>query len=291
MVYIGTSGFSYDDWKGYFYPEKIDKKDMLGYYTGAFNAVEINSTYYAIPGARTFESMERRTPPGFKFVVKAHKDMTHVDVPVLETFETFLRSIEPVRNSGKLGCVLAQYPWSFKAGSDSAAALRSFKGRVGDLPTVIEFRNAGWVNDDTFNLLRELDFGFCCVDEPRLEGLMPPVVKVTSDIGYARFHGRNAKKWWKFEELHERYDYLYSEEELREWVPKAEEIDSQAETTYLFFNNHFHGKSAQNARMFARMLGLPPVQSRGSGILNFEILNLNCGRRVAPLRGILNWGT
>lgn len=94
-------------------------------------------------------------------------------------------------------------------------------------------------------MLRELDLGFCCVDEPQLKGLMPKVS-----------HGRNAKNWWKHEESHERYDYLYSEEELSEWVPKAEEVIENASDTYMFFNNHFRGKSAINARMFVGMLGL-----------------------------------
>ena len=180
MIYIGTSGFSYDDWKGYFYPEKISNKDMLGFYARQFQAVEVDSTYYAIPSATTFASMDRRTPEGFQFSVKAHKDMTHAEKPVGETFDAFRAAIEPIRQSGKLGCVLAQFPWSFRNVPPNTDRLREFKDRVGDLPTVIEFRNAEWVNDETFALLRELDLGFCSVDEPHLKGLMPPVAVATS---------------------------------------------------------------------------------------------------------------
>ncbi|OFX15141.1 MAG: hypothetical protein A2Z18_07255 [Armatimonadetes bacterium RBG_16_58_9] len=257
MTYIGTSGFSYDDWKGRFYPEKMAKKDMLAYYARQFNTVEINATYYTIPGAASFASMDRNTPDDFQFVVKAHKDMTHVESPDEDTFDAFLGAIKPLADAGKLGCVLAQYPWSFKRTPENDNRLRQFKDRVGDLPAVVEFRNVEWVNDETFEMLRSLNLGFCSVDEPRLKGLMPPVAVATSDIGYVRFHGRNAKKWWHHDQPHERYDYLYSQDELVEWVPKVDKINAETRATYLFFNNHFQGKSAQNARMFARMLNLP----------------------------------
>jgi len=256
MIYIGTSGFSYDDWKGHFYPSSIQKRDMLPHYARSFDCVEINSTYYAIPGAATFSSLVQKTPDDFQFVVKAHKDMTHVDEPQAETFNAFLGAIQPLRESGKLGCVLAQFPWGFKANPAAAQRLRDLKDRMGDVPTVLEFRNSGWVNHAVFKLLGELDFGFCSVDEPDLKGLMPRVAAATSSIGYVRFHGRNSKKWWKHDQAYERYDYLYSEDELEEWVPKVKDLDNQTEKTYLFFNNHYQGKSAQNARMFAKMLGM-----------------------------------
>lgn len=256
MIRIGTSGFSYDDWKGQFYPERTAKKDMLAYYARCFNTTEINSSYYAIPGAASFAAMAKKTPDDFEFVVKAHKDMTHVENPDPKLFDIFLGSIQPLREAGKFGCVLAQYPWSFRNTPESVVKLREFRDRIGDLPTVMEFRNADWVSEDTFGLLRELDFGFCAVDEPHLKGLMPPVTAATSGIGYVRFHGRNAKNWWKHEESYQRYDYLYSEEELTEWVPKVADLDGQTSKTYVFFNNHYQGKSAQNARMFASLLGM-----------------------------------
>lgn len=257
MIYIGTSGFSYEDWIGYFYPEGVSRRDMLPYYAARFNAVEINSSYYAIPGASSFAAMAAKTPDSFRFAVKAHRDMTHEADGDPEVFTRFVNSIRPLEESGKLGCVLAQFPWGFKPCEESIRRLKDFRERVGDLPTVVEFRNAEWVSEDTFGLLRELDFGFCAVDEPRLKGLMPPVAVRTSSIAYVRFHGRNAARWWKHDAPHERYDYLYSEEELAEWVPKVRQLAGEAEDTYVFFNNHFRGKSAQNARTFSAMLGLP----------------------------------
>jgi len=262
MIYIGTSGFSYDDWKGHFYPEQFDKKNMLSYYAARFNCVEVDATYYRIPPAATFATMDRKTPADFQFVVKAHQEMTHVESPEKGVFDAFLGSIRPLQESNKLGCVLAQFPWSFKCNPANAGKLREFKERMGEIPTVIEFRNAEWINDETFDLLRRLDLGFCSVDEPRLKGLMPRIAEATSKVGYVRFHGRNAAKWWKHDEAYERYDYLYAEDELAEWVPKVHDVESKTERTYVFFNNHYQGKSAQNARMFAKMLDLAlPIDS------------------------------
>ena len=257
MIYVGTSGFSYDDWIGYFYPEGLSKKDMLAYYASRFNCVELNSTFYAIPSRSTFASLDRRTPKGFHFAVKAHKDITHAETIDGNVMRTFLQAIEPLRESEKLGCVLLQFPWSFRKTPENTEKLRALRGMMESLPCAVEFRNAEWIQEETFDLLRELDFGFCSVDEPRLKGLMPPVAEATSQqIGYVRFHGRNAAKWWQHEESHERYDYLYTEAELAEWVPKVNYIASKTERTYVFFNNHFRGKSAQNARQFAKMLNL-----------------------------------
>jgi uncharacterized protein YecE (DUF72 family) len=256
-IRIGTSGFSYDDWKGYFYPEGIRKEEMLAHYAQSFNAVEVNSSFYAIPSARTFASMAARTPDDFEFAVKANKELTHSEQVDPSLSERFVSALEPLRESGKLGCVLAQYPWSFRKSDANADRIRQLAEAFGEIPVVVEFRNVGWVGEDTFAMLRECGLGFCCVDEPRLKGLMPRIALATSPAGYVRFHGRNAAKWWKHDEAWERYDYLYSPEELAEWVPRVRQLASSAEKVYLFFNNHYQGKAAANARMFAAMLDLP----------------------------------
>ena len=158
MINIGTSGFSYDDWKGYFYPTNIAKKDMSAYYSRHFANVEINSTYYNIPSVATFRSLVNKTPDEFKFCVKAHRDMTHSESHSPDTFHRFRESLSPLIDSGKLGCVLGQFPWSFKRTAQNRNRLRNFKNAIGTLPTVLEFRNSEWVQDETFELLRELGF-------------------------------------------------------------------------------------------------------------------------------------
>lgn len=265
-IWIGTSGFSYDDWRGYFYPEELPKREMLPFYAERFPTVEVNATYYSMPNAATFAQMARKVPSGFEFVVKAHKEMTHAQEFLPEPFRAFRAALEPLVERGMLGCVLAQFPWSFKATPENRGLLEQFRAELPDLPVVVEFRNAGWVSEETFALLRNLSFGFCCVDEPRLKGLMPRIVRATSPIGYVRFHGRNAAKWWQHEQAYERYDYLYSEEELQEWVPRIEALAAETEQTYLFFNNHYEGKAGQNAQMMAKLLNLTlPLASATGG--------------------------
>lgn len=271
MIYIGTSGFSYDDWKGPFYPARTAKNKMFDYYCRHFSAVEINSTYYTLPSPTTFASMVHKCPPDFRFVVKAHKDMTHAEELQPGVFDGFKQATAPLLERNMLGCALAQFPWSFRNTPENQEKLVRFKAMMGSIPTVIEFRNTDWVNDETFELLRELDLGFCSVDEPGLNGLMPRIAVATSDVGYVRFHGRNAKEWWQHEAAWQRYNYLYEPEELQEWVTKVRGLSEKTADTYLFFNNHYQGKSAQNARMFASMLDLPLPQSPPSsetGILD-----------------------
>ena len=256
VIYIGTSGYSYDDWRGFFYPESLDKRDMLGYYAQRFPDVEVNSTYYSLPSAQMLAAMSRKTPAEFKFVVKAHKDITHSEETSREAALALTEALKPLQDDGKLGCVLAQYPWSFKNTPFNGDRLGQLKELMGDVPTVVEFRNVGWVREETFAYMKDIGLGYCCVDEPRLKGLMPGTAITTSPVGYIRFHGRNAQDWWQHEEAWMRYNYLYTQNELAEWVPKAKQVAEASEQSYIFFNNHYQGKSAKNARMFARMLNV-----------------------------------
>jgi uncharacterized protein YecE (DUF72 family) len=200
--------------------------------------------------------MSEITPDSFEFVVKAYKEITHSEDVDLATTDRFIACIEPVVESGKLGCVLAQFPWSFKCEPANLDRLRRLRDEFVEIPLVVEFRNDGWGREDTFAFLRELGVGFCCVDEPHLKGLMPGTAITTSSIGYVRFHGRNAANWWKHEAAWQRYDYLYSRDELEEWTPKVHDISAASDKTYLFFNNHYKGKAAENALLFAQMLDI-----------------------------------
>ncbi len=255
MIYIGTAGFSYQDWKGAFYPEKQDKKYMLEYYSCRFPVVEVNSTWHAMPSPKSIFSMARRTPPEFQFIIKAYKGLTHQFKDNDEEFEHFKEVLRPVEDHGKLACVLAQFAWGFKNTQANRDYLRLFRDRMPSQDIVAEFRNEGWITDETLDLLRELRMGFCCVDEPRLKGLVKPHVYMTTGIGYARFHGRNYETWWDHKrQSWERYDYLYSEDELMEWVPGLLQLDDGSERTYAIFNNHYRGKAPRNAVMMAKLL-------------------------------------
>lgn len=254
MIYLGTSGFSYSDWVGVFYPKGMPQREWLTYYSREFNACEINSTYYALPSPAILKSMADKTGEGFLFSVKANQEMTHQREDNSAVFEGFCRVLEPLISSGKLGCVLAQFPYSFQFNRHNMEYLARFKERMGELPVAVEFRNARWLRSDVFAWLRQHDLGFCCVDEPQLPNLLPPIAEVTSKIGYARFHGRNSEKWWQHDKAYERYDYSYTPEELSEWLPRIRKLNSTAENTFIFANNHWRGQAVSTIRQLRTML-------------------------------------
>src|SRR5437660_12606963 len=258
MIYIGTSGYSYQDWKGPYYPENIKDNEMLPFYAKDFNATERNYTYYRMPAARTLAAMASKVPEGFVFTIKAPKELTHQSEEEggrsLENFTMFRQALQPLVDEGKFGAVLAQFPNSFKPTPENRDYLSVFRDRMGDLPVVVEFRNAAWVTDETMELLRENNLGYCCVDEPHLKGLIPPIAVATAPIAYVRFHGRNAQKWWRHDEAYERYSYSYKPEELQEWVPKIEKLENTAKETFVFTNNHYQGQAVQTANQLKELL-------------------------------------
>lgn len=258
MILVGTSGFSYPDWCGPFYPPGCKPQDMLAYYAGHFSLVELDFTYYRMPTARTMAGLSAKTPPSFVFTVKIHKDLTHgrdLSADALRgSAAAFRQALAPLVQDAKLGCVLAQFPWSFMYSSESTEFLAFLRSILPDLPMVVEFRNAGWVQEEAFRFLRDFELGFCCVDEPRLPGLMPPVAKATSSLGYIRFHGRNAAKWWRHDEAWERYDYDYSDTELAEWLPRIAAMAGATEKLFILMNNCHAGQAAKNALRLQALL-------------------------------------
>ena len=252
MIRLGTSGFSYDDWIGEVYPEELPKWQWLPYYARSFNTVELNVTYYRLPDARYVRGWIDRTPEDFLFTVKAHQSLTHErNEPDVKAF---CESIQDLFTSGKLGCILAQFPHSFHANLENKTYLSDLAKNLEGYPVVVEFRSNDWIRDDTFQLLRELNLGFCCVDEPRIKGLMLPIAVATGPLAYVRFHGRNGEKWWQHEFAWERYDYTYSDEELEEWIPKIRDLDGQAPLTLVYANNHYKGQSVNTINKLQKLL-------------------------------------
>ncbi|MFZ5645950.1 MAG: DUF72 domain-containing protein [Bacillota bacterium] len=256
MIFVGTAGYSYDDWKGTFYPEKVDKKEMLSLYAGQFKFTEVNSTYYRLPNKYMIYNMQAKTPEDFRFVIKAYKTLTHERKDNQQDIEDFIQALQPLVESGKLGCVLAQFPQSFRLNGDNVTYVKELGRCLGGFPTVVEFRHGEWIRDDIFAFLSEQGLGYVCVDEPLLKGLVPPEARATSSIAYVRFHGRNYEKWWNHRESYERYDYLYSEQELAEWVPRIAGLAQKVENVYVSMNNHYRGQAVTNARMIRDMLRL-----------------------------------
>jgi uncharacterized protein YecE (DUF72 family) len=262
MIKIGTSGFSFPDWKGTVYPVGIRDKEMLSFYEKelGFNALEVNFTYYTLPSQKSFAAMSQKTSQDFEFVVKSFKGMTHeiwdkktgTRIDNQETFKKFKYSLVPLIEEKKLSCVLAQFPYGFFPNRENSSYLRRFKDEMGDIPLVLEFRNKAWLKEETFQSLEKNGVGFCVVDEPNLPQLMPYHPRATSEIGYFRFHGRNPN--WFNVPTKVRYDYLYSETELREFLPGIEDISKRTAKTLIFFNNCYSGSAAKNAAQMARLL-------------------------------------
>jgi uncharacterized protein YecE (DUF72 family) len=254
MIKVGTAGYSYTDWVGPFYPVGTKPSGMLEHYSLNFSFVEVNSTYYHMPGLKLFEGMDRKTPAGFKFAVKLFGGFTHERNSGREEAEKFKYSLSPIVQSNKLACLLAQFPYSFHYNVENVDYLKFLKHCFGEYELLVEFRNNEWIRKDVFNLLRREGIGFVCVDEPRIRGLIGNVVAVTSNVAYLRLHGRNAEKWYSGKGS-ERYDYLYSGSELLEWIGRLREMEKNSAITLVSFNNHPKGKAVENAKAMMGYLG------------------------------------
>jgi len=251
---IGTSGYSFQDWKGTFYPEKIQNRDMLAFYAQHFRVAEINATYYRVPPPRTFEAMLKKVTPGFEFVVKTHQDMTHSRKATDDDYRIYRECISPLLDAGQLSGLLSQFPWSFKYSQSNVDYIKAMRDRLPQVPLVVEFRHDSWLRDETYAFLRAEKIIYSCVDEPRLNGLLPPQDVTTSNkIGYVRLHGRNAKHWWQGGAL--RYDYSYSNEELNDWAERLKNMSKNARKIFVLFNNCHLGQAAKNALTLALMMG------------------------------------
>jgi uncharacterized protein YecE (DUF72 family) len=258
MLAVGTSGFVYRDWAGVFYPEHIRPKERIAFYSSHFPAVEINSTYYGIPKPGVFAGMVESSPEGFEFIVKANKATTH-DLADSDVAGAFLESVRPLREAGRLSGILAQFPWGFRNEEKNRAYLAGLADTYRGTPLFVEFRHDSWNREEVFAFLGERNLSFVSVDEPRIGGMMPPVVRATGNAGYIRFHGRNAKDWWG--KSGDRYNYFYRPEELEEWIEKVEELEKTVWKLYAFFNNCHQGYAVRNALMFRDMV----EKRRGSG--------------------------
>ncbi|MEW6243339.1 MAG: DUF72 domain-containing protein [Bacillota bacterium] len=250
MILVGTAGFSYADWRGVFYPEAIKAGDMLAFYCRYFPCLEIDFTYYQLPARKTIEGLLRKAPDDFSFIIKANRKMTHeIGDPssVEEAFGAFTYAIQPLLEAGKLGGVLYQFPFAFRPTPANVSYLKGLQERMPGAAVIVEYRNASWYAPWVFSMMKEAQLAFCAVDEPEIKGLMPRVVQATATPGYVRFHGRNKEKWYNHKNVSERYDYLYSREELMEWVGRIRELDREVGLTYVIFNNCHHGSAPRNA--------------------------------------------
>ncbi len=253
IILTGTSGYDYKDWKGVFYDESISRKEYPAFYSRFFSTVELNFTYYRMPTPDHLRDLFSRFRNDMIFSIKSHKSLTHeVDGQWKEQARLLMDATEVLGEN--LGAVLFQFPFSFHYTKENRRYLDLLLRETGAFPIVVEFRNGEWLNRRVFDGLRDRNTGFCCTDMPQLKGLPASLDMVTGDIGYIRFHGRNKESWWTGNSA-ERYNYLYSREELESWVPRIEEMALNTKKFFIYFNNHWGGRAAENARMMQELLG------------------------------------
>jgi uncharacterized protein YecE (DUF72 family) len=283
-VRIGTCSWADEALSKHWYPPRTPAAERLPYYAEHFDTVEVDSTYYRLPSEQMVERWAERTPAGFVMHVKAFGLMTRHPVKLEalptdlreeapvddrgrierpsrefrgEVFRRFLEALEPLRRAEKLGGILFQFPSYVVYKDRSLDYLQWAREQLGDAEMLVEFRHVSWLDDehrdDTLRFLEELGAGHVIVDAPRIENaknLVPTVLALTSPTAYIRLHGRNASTWNKRGgSAAERFDYLYSDEELREWIGPLRELAEEAEQAYAFFNNNATSPDGRGGRM------------------------------------------
>ena len=281
---IGTCSWADEALSKHWYPKGTPAGERLAYYAQHFDTVEVDSTYYRLPAEPMVQRWAERTPDDFVMHIKAFGLMTRHPVKVEalppdlrdeapvddrgrverpsrdfrgEVFRRFLEALEPLRATGKLGGILFQFPSYVVYKDRSLDYLRWAREQIGEDEMLVEFRHVSWLDDEhrdeTLRFLENIAATHVIVDAPRIEGarnLVATVPALTSSTAYVRFHGRNADTWNKRGgSAAERFDYLYSEEELAEWVGPLRELSEQAEQAYAFFNNNATSPDGRGGRM------------------------------------------
>jgi len=252
IIRVGPAGWSYKDWEGIVYPQKPGKAfDPLEYLARFFNTIEINSSFYRPPVPTTTKSWAKRVASNkeFVFTAKLHRVFTHERGKATKKDEKEYREgMDVLAKAGKLGSLLLQFPWSFKNEAEERVYLAKLLEKFSDYPLVLEVRHASWNTPDVYEWLEERGVGICNIDQPLFKKSIRPQALTTSPVGYVRLHGRNYKDWFREKaQPHERYDYLYSLEELDPWLVRIKEVAKQSRETYVITNNHFRGKGVVNA--------------------------------------------
>jgi uncharacterized protein YecE (DUF72 family) len=271
---------------GHFYPLWASFAEArLNYYSSQFPIVEVDSSYYGLPTEKTSGLWVERTPDNFIFDIKAFRLFTqHPTSPAVlpkeirdaltddikakkslyyrdlppevadKLWKCFDDALLPLDSAGKLGVVLFQFPPWFYPGNEQREFIRQCQEKLGQYRLAIEFRHNSWLNERnyerTFAFLRERKLSYVCVDEPQgMKNSVPPVAEATSDLGIVRFHGRNTALWEKGSgEASGRFDYLYSDDELKEWVPRIQALREKTRYLHVLFNNCYDDKAVRNAR-------------------------------------------
>lgn len=257
-IRIGPAGWSYTDWEGVVYPSHGSRFDPLAYLASFFDTIEINSPFYRIPPPTHAKSWVRRVAanPSFRFTTKVFRGFTHEQArPEQKDLDAFRQYLDPLMESGRLGAVLLQFPWSFRNTPETTDRLASLFREFESYPRAVEVRHASFQNDEFLAFLDGNGVSWVNVDQPLFHDSVKPAESSTGPIAYVRLHGRNYEKWFAHTESWERYNYLYSREELEPWAGRIASM-AESKDAYVITNNHFRGQAIVNAGELKGALGL-----------------------------------
>ncbi|WP_137685885.1 DUF72 domain-containing protein [Staphylococcus sp. J] len=269
MINIGLTGWGDHDT---LYEDLARKSDKLKTYSSHFPIVELDASYYAIQPERNIKKWINETPERFQFVVKIHQALTlHADFRDFsetrqELFDAFKEMLAPLQESQKLAMVLVQFPPWFDCSSQNIKYILYVKQQLQDYPMCVEFRHQSWFNDqfkeETLSFLTEHQIIHAVVDEPQVKDASIPLVnRITSDIAFVRYHGRNVHGWTKKDMTDQewrdvRYLYNYNKTELLDLAQKVKILEQKAKKVYVVFNNNSGVHAAQNAKTYQNILGI-----------------------------------
>ncbi|MBA3465782.1 MAG: DUF72 domain-containing protein [Gemmatimonadaceae bacterium] len=261
MIRYGPAGFQYKDWAGVVYPDpKPARFDPLRYIARYFDTVEINSSFYGPPSARTAASWVKRVAENgdFRFTGKLWQRFTHQRAAWSAGEADEVRAgFDVLMTAGQLGAVLLQFPWSFRRTDENREWLGDVVSAFREYPLVVEVRHSSWLVPDFFRALEDAAIGFVNIGQPLYRDSIGPSAHVTSHVGYVRVHGRNYREWFSEQaSVEQRYNYLYSADELAPWAERTKEIaaDPALADVFVITNNHFRGKAVANALMLKALV-------------------------------------
>jgi uncharacterized protein YecE (DUF72 family) len=265
IVRVGPAGWSYPDWAGYVYPTRRPKGfHEATYLAEFFDTIEINTSFYQpLQPDHAAQWIERvAANPRFVFTAKLWQRFTHdirstTSSSAKEDERAVRAGFDVLRAANKLGAVLLQFPFSFHRTAETVAYLTAILKRFADYPLVVEVRHGSWDSPETLELLRTSGVSFCNIDQPVIGRSLGPSAQTTSPVAYVRLHGRRYDTWFSDDATipaHERYNYLYSAEELAPWATRVRKVTERARETFVVANNHFQGKSVVNALQLINIL-------------------------------------
>jgi uncharacterized protein YecE (DUF72 family) len=259
-ILVGPAGWSYSDWNGIVYPSHRARDFHEAHYLAEFfDTIEINTSFYQpLKPSLAAQWVERvASNPRFLFTAKLWQKFTHEGGTNIEDERAVRAGFDPLREGGRLGAVLLQFPFSFHNTPENLARLKQILDAFREYPLVVEVRHSTWGEKEFYELLHERGVGFCNIDQPVIGRSLTPSERATSVVGYVRLHGRRYDTWFSDDPAmpaEERYNYLYSEKELEPWAERIRHVAEHTQTTFVVTNNHYQGKAIVNALQLVHML-------------------------------------